>query len=67
MILISNNQRDEAVRYLDMLCEHLDGAKSNRDYNARRLAARLRRALSGRRVLTEDELNALKKISRPDR
>lgn len=67
MILISNSQRDEAVRYLDMLCEHLTATKSNREYNARRLAAKLRRALSGRIPLTEDELNALKKISRPDR
>ena len=40
MITISNKQRDDIVRYLDLLCQTLEG-DSTRFYNTKRLARKL--------------------------
>jgi hypothetical protein len=44
MIVISNSQRDQILRYLDMLCKELKG-DDNRTYNTKRLARKLVKAL----------------------
>lgn len=63
MIVISNRQRDDLVRYLDLLCERMQG-KSTKEYNTKRLALKLKRTLSEKQPLTAEELRELKKISR---
>lgn len=45
MILISNKQRDDIVRYLDLLCNSLSDRKDNRSYNTCRLARKLAKQL----------------------
>lgn len=47
MIVISNQQRDDIVRYLDLLCDELKkhGQRDTRSFNARRRAAILRKQL----------------------
>lgn len=55
MILISNSQRDEIVRYLTDYVEHTQ-AGGTRAFNARRLARKLARALSEKRPIDRSEL-----------
>jgi len=55
MILISNSQRDEIVRYLVAFAATA-GDGGTRDYNARRLARKLARALDGKRPVPSGEL-----------
>lgn len=64
MILISNKQRDDLVKYLDLLCERLQG-KTTREYNTKRLALKLSRTLSKKQPLTAEDMRDLKKICRP--
>lgn len=45
MILISNKQRDDSVRYLDLLCSILSDRKDNKSYNTCRLARKLAKQL----------------------
>lgn len=45
MIQISNSQRDEICRYLQMLFAMLEDKRDNRSYNARRRAGKLLRIL----------------------
>lgn len=65
MILISNSQRDEIVRYIDALCEALQPATkgSTRVCNMVRRAKILRSRLIGKQPVTVSELMRLIKIS----
>lgn len=45
MVVISNSQRDEAVRYLQRLADMTEGDGSIKAVNLRRLARRLARQL----------------------
>jgi hypothetical protein len=45
MVVISNSQRDEAVRYLQRLADLTEGDGSTKAVNLRRLARRLARQL----------------------
>lgn len=55
MILISNRQRDEIVRYLSEYAA-MRGDGGNRAYNARRLAALLARQLAARKPVDKGRL-----------
>ena len=66
MILISNRHRDDLVKFLDLLCERLQG-KTTKEYNTKRLATKLKRTLQEKQPLAEDELRAIKKICRPSK
>lgn len=61
MIVISNRQRDDLVRYIDLLCERLQG-KSTKEFNTKRLAIKLKRTLLEKQPLTAEELREVKKI-----
>lgn len=63
MIIISNRQRDDMVRYIDILCERLS-RRGTRDANTRRLALRLRKTLADKQPLTGEQLNCIKDLSR---
>ena len=58
MILISNSQRDEMVRYIDALCEALQPSlgKSTRAHNTVRLAKKLRARLAAKQPVRASEL-----------
>lgn len=45
MIQISNSQRDDICRYMQMLFDLLEDKRDNRSYNARRRAGKLLRIL----------------------
>lgn len=47
MILISNKQRDDIVRYLDTLCQCLTG-RDSRTVNTKRLARNLAKGLKAK-------------------
>ncbi len=52
MILISNSQRDDAVRYLEAFAVSLTGG-STKEYNSRRLARKLARILAQKQPLAQ--------------
>lgn len=52
MIIISNSQRDQIVRYLDMLCDSLQGTDT-RTYNTKRLARILSKKLQGKKPVSD--------------
>ena len=55
MIIISNAQRDQVVRYLNVLCGILDG-KDTRSHNIKRLSRKLIAQLEAKRpVLVEND------------
>lgn len=55
MIIISNAQRDQVVRYLNVLCGILDG-KDTRSHNIKRLSRKLIAQLETKRpVLVEND------------
>lgn len=55
MIVISNKQRDDIVRYLDLLCQTLQG-NDTRTYNTKRLARILSKRLNAKKPIPSDEL-----------
>lgn len=55
MIIISNNQRDQILRYIDLLCESLTGTDT-RTYNTKRLAKNLAKRLRAKESVSADEL-----------
>lgn len=65
MIVISNKQRDELVRYIDLLCESLQG-NSNKVYNTKRLALRLKRSLLSKQPIAAEELRHTKEFCHPE-
>lgn len=56
MIMISNKQRDDIVRYLTEFTEGLQSVKSTRTYNTRRLARKLIQVLSAKKPVPFSEL-----------
>lgn len=55
MIVISNKQRDDIVRYLDLLCQALHG-DDTRTYNTKRLARILSKRLNAKQPISSEEL-----------
>lgn len=55
MIVISNKQRDDIVRYLDLLCQTLQGTDT-RTYNTKQLARILSKRLNAKQPISSDEL-----------
>lgn len=55
MIIISNSQRDEIVRYLTDYCDNTQ-ADGTRAFNARRLARKLARTLTKKQSVERSEL-----------
>lgn len=56
MITISNKQRDDIVRYLDLLCQTLEG-DSTRIFNTKRLARKLSKTLESKQPIPASELS----------
>lgn len=56
MITISNKQRDDIVRYLDLLCQTLEG-DSTRIFNTKRLARKLSKMLESKQPIPASELS----------
>ena len=56
MIMISNKQRDDIIRYLTEFTEGLQSVKSTRTYNTRRLARKLIQVLSAKKPVPLSEL-----------
>lgn len=57
MIIISNSQRDQIVRFIDILCQALNG-DDTRTYNTKRLARNLQKRLRDKQPVSADELTA---------
>lgn len=55
MITISNKQQDDIVRYLDLLCQTLEG-DSTRNLNTKRLARKLSKTLESKQPVRASEL-----------
>lgn len=62
MIIISNKQRDDIVRYLDLLCQTLEG-DDTKTYNTKRLARILSKKLNSKQPISASELPEQLKIS----
>lgn len=60
MIIISNSQRDQILRYLDMFCDSLPG-DDLRSFNTRRLARNLAKRLRAKESVSAAELRNIKK------
>lgn len=58
MYLISNQQRDYILRYLELLCATLQGNDTHA-YNTRRMAKILTRKLREKRPVDADRLHSL--------
>lgn len=56
MIMISNKQRDDIVRYLTEFTEGMQDVKSTRACNTRRLARKLAQVLSAKKPVPLSEL-----------
>lgn len=56
MIMISNKQRDDIVRYLTEFTEGMQSVKSTQAYNTRRLARKLVQVLSAKKPVPLSEL-----------
>lgn len=56
MIVISNQQRDEAVRYIDIMVDCLKGSKGLRAHNTVRMAKILKRKLLARPTIPASDL-----------
>lgn len=57
MVIISNSQRDQIVRYLDILCTTLQD-DNLRQYNTKRLAKILSRKLQSKPTVSADDYRA---------
>lgn len=66
MILISNQQRDDIIRYLDLLCDAYKPKKQSdtRSYNVCRIAGILRKQLMNKKSFSADDLPERLKKSR---
>ncbi len=56
MIAISNQQRDDIVKYIDLLCETLT-ATDNKTYNIRRRARKLSKVLRAKQPFSAASLS----------
>ncbi len=57
MIIISNRQRDDILRYIDLMCEALQG-QDTRTYNTKRLARNLAARLKAKQQFSASDLPA---------
>lgn len=57
MIIISNSERDQIVRFIDILCQVLKG-DDTRTYNTKRLARNLQKRLRNKQPVSANELIA---------
>lgn len=57
MYIISNRQRDDILRYIEILCKCLP-TKGTKAINTRRLAMNLHKALEAKQPLSKEELTA---------
>lgn len=66
MIVISNQQRDDILRYLDLLCEEYKerGQRDTRSYNVCRRAGILRKQLMKKQPVSASDLPEKVKNSR---
>lgn len=55
MIIISNKQRDDILRYIDLMCETLQG-KDTRTYNTKSLARNLANRLKAKQPFDASDL-----------
>lgn len=55
MIIISNSQRDQILRIIDLFCQPSDG-DDNRTYNTKRIARTLAKRLRAKESVSADEL-----------
>ena len=55
MIIISNKQRDDILRYIELLCENLKG-QDTRTYNTKRLAHNLAQRLKAKQPFAASDL-----------
>ena len=55
MIIISNSERDNIVRYIELMCQHMAG-EDTRTYNTKRLARKLAAKLKAKQPLSASEL-----------
>ena len=56
MIAISNKQRDDIVRYIDLMCDALKG-EDTRTYNTKRLARKLSKQLRAKQPLSAESMS----------
>ena len=61
MIIISNKQRDDILRYIELMCENMKGMDT-KTYNMKRLVMKLHRVLKAKQPLSKEELTARLKI-----
>lgn len=57
MIVISNKQRDDILRYIELMCANMTQT-DNRTYNAKRLAIRLYRILKAKPTISKKDVLA---------
>ena len=55
MIIILNKQRDDIVRYIDLMCEAMKG-QDTRTYNTKRLARKLAARLKAKQPFSASDL-----------
>lgn len=55
MIIISNKQRDDILRYIDLMCEALQG-NDTRTFNTKRLARNLANRLKAKQSFATSDL-----------
>lgn len=55
MIIISNKQRDDILRYIELMCQNMQG-KDNRTFNTKRLAMILHRTLKQKQPVSKSDL-----------
>lgn len=55
MIIISNSQRDDIVRYIDLMCEAMKG-QDTRTYNTKRLARKLAARMKAKQPFSASDL-----------
>lgn len=60
MIIISNTQRDQILRYLELLCDTLPG-EDLKTFNTKRLARNLAKRLRAKESVSAAELRNIKK------
>lgn len=55
MVIISNRQRDDIIRYIDLMCEAMQG-QDTRTYNTKRLARNLAARLKAKQSFPASDL-----------
>ena len=61
MIIISNKQRDDILRYIELMCDNLHG-QDTRTFNTKRLARNLANRLKAKQPFSASDLPVQLKI-----